>query len=341
MTDSLYAEEIFGILTDDDLYLDCVMVKSLNLTDEETRAIRVWVPRFPYTKMTTITCARQEVASYGREGKIAHLVFDLRGTGESEGLPGDRNFDLDLHAIRAWAEERFGKIPVTFLGAALDQATVRLLPIREGVVMESYNYAPDGDADGRSPILYLSSYGNFDRIDNARCVTLARAGHPVRAIDPLRYLLHASARQRLTPTDLWRDFRALCQSLPAAPIVVGLPMSSGLGLFCASGVEEIKGVIAIGQAQIGFNATHIFDKSGRYNFFLSRHVYEIAPRPVVLVNYARHPVGDAGDERDVLYELCGEPKRMADSREMSPAFLLEQINWIESQTRSKPLAESS
>jgi hypothetical protein len=327
MTQSLYAEETFGILTDDDLYLDCVLVKSLNLTDEETRAVRVWTPRYPYTKMTTITCARQEVASYGREGKIAHLVFDLRGTGESEGLPGDKNFDLDLQAIRAWAEERFGGVPVSFLGAPMDQATVRLAPIRPGVAIETYHYAAaDG---GRSPLLYFASYGNFDRIDNARCLALARAGHTVCALDPLRYLLHASARQRLIPTDLWQDFQALCQTLAALPIVIGMPMSAGLALFCAAGVNEIKGVIAIGQAQIGFNASHIFGKGSRHNFFLSRHVYEIAPRPAVLVNYEKHPLGNAGDEREVLFELCGEPKRTADSREMSPAFLLEQINWIE------------
>ena len=332
MTESLYTEETFGILTDDNLYLDCALVKSLNLTDEETRAIRVWVPRFPYTKMTTVTCARQEVASYGRDGKIAHLIFDLRGTGESEGLPGDKNFDLDLQAIRAWAEERFGDIPVSFMGAPADHATVRLIPIRAGVVMETYNYpAVNGNEDGRAPLLYLASYGNFDRIDNARCLALARAGYTVCAIDPLRYLLHASARQRLTPTEIWQDFQTLCETMAAPPIIIGMPMAAGLALFCAAGVAAIQGVIAVGQAQIGFNAAHIFDRSGRHNFFLSRHVYEIAPRPVVLVNYEKHPLGNAGDEREVLLELCGDPKKAADHKEMSPAFLLEQVAWVEKQ----------
>jgi hypothetical protein len=332
-TEELYREEAFGILTDDDLYLDCILIKSLDLVDEETRAVRVWVPRYPYTKTTTIACARQEVASYGRAGKIAHLVFDLRGTGDSEGGPGDRKFDLDLQAIRAWAEERFGDIPVSFLGVPADQAVVRLFPIREGVVMETYSYGP-GEESGRTPLIYLSSYSNFDRIDNARCLALARAGHQVCALDPLRYLLHASVRQRLSPTELWQDFRSLCQTLPAAPIVIGMPMAAGLALFGAAGVQEIKGVIAIGQAQIGLNASHIFDKTSGYNFFLSRHVYNIAPRPVVFVNFEKHPLGNAGDEQDVLFELCSEPKQMANSHEMSPAFLLSQIAWIDSQSNS-------
>jgi hypothetical protein len=112
--------------------------------------------------------------------------------------------------------------------------------------------------------------------------------------------------------------------------VIGMPMAAGLALFGAAGVQEIKGVIAIGQAQIGLNASHIFEKSSSYNFFLSRHVYSIAPRPVVFVNFERHPLGHAGDEQDVLFELCGEPKQTAASREMSPAFLLSQIAWIDS-----------
>ena len=111
-----YVEENFGILTDDNLYLDAILVKPAHLTDDKLRVLRVWVPKYPLTKTSVITCARQEVKSYGPDGRIAHLVFDLRGTGDSDGVLGQHNFKLDLGAIAAWAEERFGKINFGFLG---------------------------------------------------------------------------------------------------------------------------------------------------------------------------------------------------------------------------------
>ncbi|MFQ5434305.1 MAG: hypothetical protein ACE5FD_05460, partial [Anaerolineae bacterium] len=111
-----YAEESFGILTDDELYLDCILIRPVKLKDEELKVLRVWVPKYPLSKSSVITCARQEVKSYGPDSKIAHLVFDLRSTGDSDGMMGDDNFDLDLTAVADWADERFGKINFGFLG---------------------------------------------------------------------------------------------------------------------------------------------------------------------------------------------------------------------------------
>lgn len=324
----MVAEEAFGILTDDDLYLDCRLVKPANLTDETLRALSVWVARYPLTMSSVITCARQEAAAYGSDGVTAHLVFDLRGTGESEGEPGDRRFNRDLEAVKAWAAERFGSITLRFLGMPLGKGRVSPLPLRPGVVMEQYLYEPESPAD-RPPILYLSTYSNFDRLDDARCQALARAGYTVYGLDPLRYLLHASARERLEPAVVWEDCRQLCRALPGDPVVIAQPVSAGLALFWAAGVQEIAGVVAIGQAQAGFKVSHIFDPGKQYNFFLSRHIFQIAPRPVVLVQRQGKALGGDEDELSSLYQTCGEPRRRESVPEISPAFLLEMLAWIE------------
>jgi hypothetical protein len=181
---TLYTEESFGILTDDDVYLDCVLVKSPELQDEALQMLRVWVPKYPLTKASLITCARQEIIGYGRAARVAHLVFDLRGTGESEGRPGDRAFHLDLQGIRAWALERFGAINFGFLGLPLDRGQVQPIPVRPGVVFEASIYRPPVANGGAAalnagqecpPIVYLATYGNFGRSDDALCVALARA----------------------------------------------------------------------------------------------------------------------------------------------------------------------
>ena len=104
MTELTYSEEAFGILRDDDLVLDCMLVRPSQATDADLKAIRVWVPRYPLTKASVITCARQEVDALGSQGNVAHLVFDLHGTGDSEGVASDHDFDADLRAVRLWAE---------------------------------------------------------------------------------------------------------------------------------------------------------------------------------------------------------------------------------------------
>ena len=190
-----HVEETFGILTDDDLYLDCILLKPAQSGDASLRALRVWVPRYPLTKASVITCARQEVGALGSKGLVAHLAFDLRSTGQSEGTAGDTDFDADLRAIRLWARERFGDINVGFLGRPHGDEQVDVRPIRPGVIMETYHYhAPAGSA--ATPLIYLATYGNFSADDESTCQALAAAGYDVLAMDPLRYLLHASARGR-------------------------------------------------------------------------------------------------------------------------------------------------
>jgi hypothetical protein len=326
---SLYVEESFGILTDDDVYLDCVLVKPPDLADEAIQILRVWVPKYPLTKTSLITCARQETIGYGRAARSAHLVFDLRGTGESEGSPRDRDFHLDLQGIRAWAAERFGAINFGFLGTPLDQGQVQPIPVRPGVVIEASLYRAATANSDLPAVIYLATYGNFSRNDDALCVSLAQAGYTVYGIDPLRYLLHASAGRRVTPVDLWQDGEALCQVIGGRPLLLGQPIAAGLALLWGAGVKESGGVLAIGQTTGAFQGAHIFDSGNAFNFFLGRHVFHIAPRPVLLVRQEGLPLGGSPDEHAALLETCGEPRRQCSITEVTPALLLEMLSWLQ------------
>lgn len=330
----IYVEEAFGVLTDDDVYLDCVLVKPANLEDEAVRALRVWVPRYPLTKSSVITCARQEVEANGPDGTVAHLVFDLRGTGHSEGEAGDTDFEMDMQGIRLWAEERFGDINVSFLGKPLGSEQVDVRPLRPGVVMETYHYRPERaaaeePAAEKPPVVYLATYGNFGATDDARCSALAEAGYEVFAMDPVRYLLHASALGRLKVSDLWRDLEALIEQLPGQPLLVGLPVSAGLALLWASGVEAAQGVLAIGRAQLAFKPNHIFANSNPHTFFLGRYVHRISPRPVSLVLRKGHALGGDRDELEAIHQTCGAPRRFKQIQAITPAFLLEELAWLQ------------
>jgi hypothetical protein len=327
---SPYVEEPFGILTDDDLYLDCVLVRPADVADEELRSLRAWVPRYPLTKSSVITCARQEVSAYGADRRSAHLVFDLRGTGDSEGSQGDHDFETDLQSIRAWATERFGDINFGFLGQPGGGGAARLTPIRPGVVAENYHYSARGKpAEGaRQTILFLATYGHFDRTDDTLCAALANQGHDVYGMDPLRYLLHARVRDRLTPADLAADFQALGSALPEWPIMIGQPVSAGLALLWASVADKAPGVIAIGRAQLAFQAEHIFRNYNPHTFFLPRFVSTIAPRPAALVLLSGHPLGGEAEELESLYASAAEPRRLDHAPRVDPGLLLALINWL-------------
>lgn len=324
----LYKEESFGILTDDDVALDCILVRPLNATDEAINAIRVWVPRYPLTKASVITCARHEVESLGADGHVAHLVFDLRGTGESEGVAGDFNFNADLRAVRLWAAERFGDISVGFLGRSHGEEQVDVRPIRPGVVMELYRYHPPTPTESATPLLYLATYGAFTSSDEAACRTLAQAGYEVMAMDPLRYLLHAAARNRLTVPDLWQDLQNLCDQIPENPLLLGQPVAAGLALLWASGVESIRGVITLGQAQRAFRPSHIFANQNPHTFFLGRYVHKITPRPVVLIRQTSHRLGGNHDELTALHQVSGPPRRFIEVEQATEDLLLQQLSWL-------------
>lgn len=331
MNDQPYIEENFGILTDDDLYLDAVLIKPVNLTDEKLRALRVWVPKYPLTKTSVITCARQEVKSYGKNGRIAHLVFDLRGTGDSDGILGLQNFKLDLDAVSAWADERFGKINFGFLGTpTLREGRVNVWPLRPGTVMETYYYPAAGASSVAPPVVvYLSTYGHFGRADEKLCAHLASAGYEVYGLDPLRYLLQASAQERLTPDLLEEDVQLFLQMLPVGPtVVVGQPLGAGLALAWASVVPELRGVVAIGRAQAGLQPPHIFANDDPADFRLSQLVSRLGERPLALVQHTGHPLGGDEAELKTLFQSSQDPHRFAVVGEVDADFLRELVAWV-------------
>lgn len=324
-----YVEETFGILTDDDIYLDCVLIKPAQTEDGDLKALRAWVPRYPLTKSSVITCARQEVSGAGADGNVAHLVFDLRGTGHSEGERDDHNFALDLEGVRLWAKERFGNINFGFLGTATGSEQVQQIPIRPGVVFETYHYRPVAGTTLKGAAVYLSTYGNFSRSDDARAITMAKAGYEVFGIEPLRYLLHASVQGRITPNDLWQDFRTFCSQLPTRPLLIGMPVSAGLALLWTAGVNAVRGVLAIGHAQAAFKPHHIFFTKSPHTFFLSRYVHKIAPRPIALVHVENHILGGDRDELAALHQTSMDPRDLQVTPAITPQFVLERLQWLE------------
>lgn len=326
-----YVEESFGILTDDDLLLDCILFKPAGTKDDSLKALRVWVPRYPLTKASVVTCARQEVDALGPHAQVGHLVFDLRGTGESEGAAGDQNFTGDLRAIKLWASERFGDISLGFLGRPHGAEQVDVRPIRPGVVMELYHFRPSGETQ-QPPVIYLATYGNFSASDEATCQALANAGYDVLALDPLRYLLHGAAQGRITVRELWDDMQSLCPQLAEAPLLVGQPVSAGLALIWASGVEETRGVLSLGQAQRAFRPRHIFANDNPHTFFLGRYVHKIAPRPVAFIRQAAHPLGGNRDELSALYQTSGSPRRLKEVERVTDELLLYYLNWLQDPT---------
>lgn len=328
MTELTYSEEAFGILRDDDLVLDCMLVRPSQATDADLKAIRVWVPRYPLTKASVITCARQEVDALGSQGNVAHLVFDLHGTGDSEGVASDHDFDADLRAVRLWARERFGDVSVGFLGRPHGSEQVHVRPIRPGVVMETYHYQPS-EGNDVTPLVYLATFGAFSDADESTCLALSRAGYDVTAMDPLRYLLHASAQGRLAVPDVWQDAQTLCDQLSEPPLVVGRPVSAGLALLWAAGVERIRGVLALGLAQRAFRPPHIFANNNPHTFFLGRHVHKIAPRPVALVRQTGHPLGGSRDELAALHQTCDAPRRLEVVEQATHNLLLELLDWLQ------------
>lgn len=331
-----YVEENFGILTDDDLYLDAVLIKPANLQDEKLRVLRVWVPKYPLTKTSVITCARQEVKSYGADGRIAHLVFDLRGTGDSDGNLSMMNFRMDLHGISAWAEERFGsKINFGFLGTpTLKVGRVNMWPLRAGTVMETYFFPASGKHVVSPTLVYLSSYGHFGRTDERLCYKLAQAGYNVYGLDPLRYLLQASVREPLTPEQLYQDFNLLLQMLPSEPIVIGNPLAAGLAILWGIGVKRIRGVVAIGRAQSGLQPPHIFNNANPYTFLLSRKIGGLAPRPLSIIRLEKNQLGGDDASLEVLFKSSKEPHRYETAVSLTPELLLDHIRWVESNLKT-------
>ncbi len=198
-------------------------------------------------------------------------------------------------------------------------------------MFELYVYPAKGIPSPRT-VVYLATYGNFSAADEAICLGLSQAGYSVHAMDPLRYLLHASHRSRVTKELLWEDFIALCRTMMGPPIVVAQPISAGMGLIWAAGVEMVQGIIAIGRAQAAFIPSHIFENDNPHAFFVSRYVKQISPRPLVLVVDGRSRKEDL-EELSTLYQMSQQPHRLEKIQSVGVERLTSLLQWIEEPTK--------
>ena len=186
--------------------------------------------------------------------------------------------------------------------------------------MESYHYPATGSLMPPT-VLYLSTYGSFSRTDDAICNKLAAAGYHVYGVDPLRYLLHASANHRLSPDDLAADLQILIQMLPSKPIIIGQPLAAGLALMWTSRVNKA--------AQAGLSPSHIFHNNNPYTYLLHRHVPDISPRPLALVLLKGNALGGDEDEMTTLMQSSQMPNRLEQVSSLSLDLLLELLTWVQ------------
>ncbi|MEM7118531.1 MAG: hypothetical protein AAF614_39295 [Chloroflexota bacterium] len=332
MTTPTHHEEAFGILTDDQLYIDCALFRPAKTPETQLSGLRVWVPKYPLTKESVAACARHQVKSAGPMGHVAHLVFDLRGTGYSDGLEGDFHFNRDFQAIHDWAKERFhSDINVGFLGRPLlTNGRVYMWPLSGNSQIESYYYPPNTRKLSQPCLLYMASYGHFTKEDDAICHAFSQMNFAVYGLDPLRYLLHASSTAPLLPQDLERDMNQLIQMLPSKPIIIARPLAAGLGIMWTAKVEAVQGIISIGSAQRGLKAKHIFHNHNPHTYLLARYARRIAPRPFVIVQHEGHPLGGKDDEVGMLMHSSLSPHRLERTRKITVRFLDPLIQWIQS-----------
>ena len=319
-------EEHFGILTDDDLALEATLVRPEMLIDENVRVVQVWVPKFPLTRSSVLPAARAEIAAAGASVRMVNLTFDLRGSGESDGTPGDEGFEIDIHSVHEWAKERFGPdVVFRALGFPDLGRANRLiaLPLRPGVVAELYRYNPDDESKGR--VLYLSTYGDFGREDDALCRALADADYTVYGGDLMRYLLLAGP---LTPEALLGDGAALGTLIGQPFFLIARAIAAGPALVIAAGVPAVGGVIVTGPAQVGLAAPHLFSQDDPAKLDLTHLVTGLSPRPAVYLWNRAEAGRTTADALKEIYNQTGKPSLWGAVREINASILLNALGWV-------------
>lgn len=319
-------EEHFGILTDDNLALEASLVRPMGLDDRDVSTVQLWVPKYPLTRSSLLTAARYETVAIGHRNQTVNLTLDLRGSGESDGIPSDEGFEIDLRSAHEWAKERFGP-EVTFrvLGFPdLGQADRLLaLPLRPGVLAEFYRYETDEVSRGR--VLYLSQYRHFSREDDALCRSLADADFTVFGGDLMRYLLPAAP---LTLDSMWKDGNAMVTQIGRPLYIIARSPAAGPALALATGVDGIGGVVVTGPAQAGLDLPHLFTAARPGELDLIQLVDKARPRPVVFL-WNRAEAGDASPQQlRQVYERTKKPTLWGVIRELESSILLNALGWL-------------
>jgi len=321
-------EEHFGILTDDELALEATLIRPAGLSDEEVRAVQAWVPKYPLTRSSVLTAARAEVAAIGAASRMVNLTFDLRGSGESDGIPSDEGFGIDIHSAQEWARERFGPdVIFRALGFPDLGEADRLvaLPLRPGVLAELYRYDPDDVSQGR--VLYLSQYTDFSRADDELCRKLADADYTVHGGDMMRYLLPAAP---LTLESLWEDGGMLGMQIGRPFYLIARAFAAGPALAMAAGVESVCGVIVTGPAQAGLEPPHLFSQDDLARLQLVDLVQQISPRPVVFLWNRAEAGRIPPDGLKSVYEQAGKPSLWGPIPQLDASILLNALKWLAS-----------
>ncbi|MBN1317700.1 MAG: hypothetical protein JXA42_19610 [Anaerolineales bacterium] len=318
-------EEYFGILTDDGLALDATLLGQAGISDKEVKTIKVWVPKYPLTRSSVITAARRALNIWDKRG-IVSLVYDHRGTGESEGLPDVDGLKIDLNSILEWAKERFGSsIKVEYLGFPEMGAAAGLLtlPIRPGVIAEFYRYDPPGKRKG--VVLYFSQYFMFDRDDDKLAMELATGGFTVYGGDLMRYLLLAAP---LDPDVMAKDTSTMIEPLGKPLYIIARAMAAGPALMMATLVPKVDGVIVTGPAQEGFSSGYIFNRYNPANFLISRAIKNLAPRPAVFL-WNRSEAGEhSPDDLKNIHDQMEKPRLWGIIPKVSGSVMLNALNWL-------------
>ncbi len=320
------AEEQFGILTDDQLALEATLIRPAGLLDADVRVVQVWVPKYPFSRSSLLTAARVQTAALGAKSGTVNLAFDLRGSGESDGMPSDEGFQIDVRSVRAWARERFGPGAIfRALGFPdLGQADRLVpLPVRPGVLAELYRYNPDAVSQGR--VLYLSQYADFSRADDALCRSLADLNFTVHGADLMRYLLPASP---VTLEAFWSDGQMLAMQIGRPFFVVARAFAAGPALALAAGVPSIAGVIVTGPAQAGLEPSHLFSEGDRVRLQLADLVAQISPRPMVFLWNRAEAGGVSSDGLKGVYERAGKPSLWGVVPQLDASMLANALNWL-------------
>ena len=326
---SAVEEEQFGILTDDGLALEATLVRPVGLVDGEVKVVQVWVPKYPLTRGSVLPAARREIIALGKEHRMVNLAFDLRGSGDSGGIPNDEGFQIDLNSAHEWARERFGQ-EITFrrlgfpdMGGANGLLT---LPLRRGVLAELYRYDPPGPR--KATVVYFSQYGNFGPEDDELCRSIASGGFTVYGGDAMRYLFLAAP---VTLDSLALDANEVVERLGQPFYLVGRAFSAGLALMMAIQAPSISGVVVTGPAQEGLMAPHLFDLSNPANFMLARHVRKLPPRPAVFL-WNRTEAGSISPERlKSIHDLAGKGCLWGVVAQIDGRVLINALEWLTKQ----------
>ena len=319
-------EEYFGILTDDGLALEATLVRPRALLDSRVEAVRAWLPKYPLTMSSVLPAARREVMAAGPASTIANLVFDLRGTGESEGVPSPEGFAIDVHSAHEWAKERFGEeIGFHTLGFPdLGKANHLVnMPLRPGVMVELYCYNAPGASQGC--VLYLSRYSDFDRQDDEICHALAAGNYTVYGGDLMRYLLLAAP---LTLDTFVRDSAAVAARLSQPLYLAARSQAAGPALIAAAFTPSVAGVIVTGSAQEGLANSFLFDRSTPSQWLLSGPIKKLAPRPVVFLWNQEEGVARSSESLRALYQMAEKPRLWGVVPAVDGPLLLNALTWL-------------